>query len=221
MITRLFFAARRGDMSTEACLAHWRGEHAAIGARLPGVRAYVQNHGILADGRFLLPYPGFDIMPELDWEDLAAMDAAIDSPAHERDSVDDEANFIDVRRTGYAVTTRHVLSDGRPADDAVKLITLFRRAPNTSAQTLADALTGRYAEAVAHSGPLRHEVLITLPDREARAAFSVQAAETLWFAGTRDALAWVGSEAAASAAWLLAGVTFGCERLIARPHKIV
>ena len=97
MITRVFFGARRSDLTTEACLAHWRGTHAAIGARLPGVRAYVQNHGVLSDGRFLLPYPGFDIMPELDWDDLGAMDVAIDSPIHERDSIDDEANFIGAR----------------------------------------------------------------------------------------------------------------------------
>ena len=133
MITRVFLAPRRQDMTTEACLQHWRGHHAAIGARLPGVRAYVQNHGVLDGGRFLLPYPGFDIMPELDWDDLAAMDAAIDSPVHERDSVDDEENFIDTSRTGLAVTTRHVLVDGAPAGvEAVKLITFFRRAPAAS-----------------------------------------------------------------------------------------
>jgi len=114
MITRVFFGARRSDLTTEACLAHWRGTHAAIGARLPGVRAYVQNHGVLSDGRFLLPYPGFDIMPELDWDDLGAMDVAIDSPIHERDSIDDEANFIDTARTGYAVTTR--AARGRSAE---------------------------------------------------------------------------------------------------------
>src|SRR5438128_2411766 len=126
------FGPRRADLTTEACLAHWRGKHSAIGARLPGVRAYVQNHGVLANGRFLLPYPGFDIMPELDWDDLAAMDAAIDSQVHERDSVDDEANFIDVTRTGYAVTARHVLSDRQPKAGAVKLITLIRRAANAT-----------------------------------------------------------------------------------------
>src|SRR6476646_7879656 len=114
MITRVFFAPRRSDLTTEACLAHWRGRHAAIGATLPGVRAYVQNHGVLDGGRFLLPYPGFDIMPELDWDDIAGMDAAIDSPAHEQDSIDDEANFIDTARTGLAVTHRQVLADVTP-----------------------------------------------------------------------------------------------------------
>jgi EthD domain len=221
MITRVFLAARREDMTAEACLAHWRGEHSKIGARLPGVRAYVQNHGVLDGGRFLLPYPGFDIMPELDWDDLAAMDGAIDSQTHEHDSVDDEANFIDAGRTGYAVTTRHVLADGRPPDGSVKLISLFRRAPAAPPQGLADALTGPYASAVAASGALRHEVLVTLPDRDGKPPFAVQAVDLLWFSSPRDALAWAGSEHAAAAAWHLAGVACGSERLIARPHKIL
>jgi uncharacterized protein (TIGR02118 family) len=221
MITRVFFAARRSDLTTEACLAHWRGHHSAIGARLPGVRAYVQNHGVLAGGRFLLPYPGFDIMPELDWEDLTAMDAAIDSPTHEEDSVADEANFIDTSRTGVAVTSRHLLSDGPARPDAVKLITLLRRAPNAPESALAEALVGPYSEAVSDAGALRHEALITLADRAGRPPFSVQAIDMLWFASPEDALAWTGSDAAYRAAWQLSGVAFGAERLIARPNRVV
>lgn len=221
MITRVFIAARRSDLTTEACLAHWRGRHSAIGAKLPKVRAYVQNHGVLADGRFLLPYPGFDIMPELDWENLAAMDAAIDSSAHEEDSVSDEANFIDTSRTGVAVTERHVLSDGRTPPDAVKLITLLRRAPNSPETALSDALTGPYAAAVSKAGALRHEALITLPDRARRPPFSVQAIDMLWFATPEDALAWTRTEAAYRAAWHLSGVALGTERLIARPHRVL
>ncbi len=221
MITRVFFAARRSDLTTEACLAHWRGHHSAIGARLPKVRAYVQNHGVLESGRFLLPYPGFDIMPELDWDDVAAMDSAIDSPVHEKDSVDDEANFIDTARTGYAVTTRRVLMDLAPGPDAVKLITLLRRAPNAPEAALATALTGPYATSVAGAAPLRHEALITIPDRPGRPHFVVQAVDMLWFATPQDAIAWTTSDAAYRAAWQLAGVAAGTERLIARPHKVV
>jgi len=208
-------------MSTEDCLAHWRAHHSSIGARLPGVRRYVQNHGVLADGRFLLPYPGFDIMPELDWDDLTAMDAAIDSPVHEKDSVDDEANFIDSTRTAYSVGARHVLAGGEASDGAVKLITLLRRAPNISAARLAQALIGPYAGAVASAHPLRHEVLLTLPDREGRPAFAFQAIDIVWFSGPDDALAWTRSEAADRAAWQLAGVVVGSERLIARPNRVV
>jgi uncharacterized protein (TIGR02118 family) len=221
VITRVFVAARKQGMTTEACLQHWRGHHAAIGARLPRVRAYVQNHGVLDGGRFLLPYPGFDIMPELDWDDLGAMDAAIDSPVHERDSVDDEENFIDTARTGLAVTTRHVLSDGAAGADALKLITFLRRSPASSEEAFRDALLGGYARAVAASRPVRHELLITIPDRPNRPPFTAQAIDLMWFASPRDALAWTTSEAAHVAAWHLGGSAFGAERLIARPHKIV
>lgn len=221
MITRVFFAPRRSDLTTEACLQHWRDRHSAIGARLPRVRAYVQNHGVLAGGRFLLPYPGFDIMPELDWDDLAAMDAAIDSPVHEKDSVDDEAKFIDTTRTGLAVTKRHVLIDSLPGDDAVKLITLLRRAPNAPEPKLAEALTGSYAAGVAEAGVRRHEVLLTIAERPGRPPFSVQAIDMLWFAKPEDALAWTHSDEAHRAAWHLAGLTFGAERLIARPHRVI
>jgi hypothetical protein len=221
VITRVFIAARRLDMTPEQCLDHWRGRHAAIGARLPRVRAYVQNHGVLDGGRFLLPYPGFDIMPELDWDDLAAMDAAIDSPTHERDSVDDEANFIDTSRTGLAVTTRHVMVQGTPRPDAVKLINFMRRAPAVSEEAFHSALLGPYSAAVAESKPLRHELLITIPDRPNRPPFSAQAIDLHWFVSVHDAMAWTVSEAAGRADWQLAGLRLGTERFIARPHKIV
>jgi hypothetical protein len=221
MITRVFLAARRSDMTTEACLAHWRGHHAAIGARLPMVRSYVQNHGVLDGGRFLLPYPGFDIMPELDWDALEDMDHAIDSPVHEQDSIDDEANFIDTLRTGLAVTNRHVVDTATPAPDSVKLITFFRRAPNASDSSLHSALTGDYADAVRGTGPSRHEVLLTIPDRPGRAPFTAQAIDLLWFATPRDALVWSASDAYHRAAWSLSGVAFGSERLVARPNKVV
>lgn len=221
MITRVFIAARRHDMTTEQCLAHWRGRHASIGARLPRVRSYVQNHGVLEGGRFLLPYPGFDIMPELDWDDLAAMDAAIDSPVHEKDSIDDEANFIDTSRTGLAVTTRHVLVRGDARADAVKLITFMRRAPAVSEEDFHAALLGPYASAIAATNPMRHELLITIPDRPKRPPFTAQAIDLHWFPSALDAAAWVTSEEAHRTAWALAGVAFGRERLLARPYKIV
>jgi hypothetical protein len=221
MITRAFFAPRRKDTTSEACLAHWRGHHSGIGARLPEVRAYVQNHGVLDGGRFLLPYPGFDIMPELDWDDIQAMDRAIESPVHARDSVDDEDLFIDTSRTGLAVTIRHVLMDGAPSPEAVKLITLIRRSPMAAQEVLQTALTGAYSDAVAGAGPIRHEALIGVADRPGKPPFSVQAIDLLWFETPSDALAWTTSDAAYSAAWHLAGIAWGTERLIARPHKVL
>jgi len=74
---------------------------------------------------------------------------------------------------------------------------------------------------VARAGPLRHEVLIALPDRADRPPFGVQAIDMLWFTTPQDALAWTASEAAYRAAWNLAGVAAGTERLIARPNRVV
>lgn len=212
MITRVFLAARRQDMTTEACLAHWRGHHAQIGASLPKVRSYVQNHGVLDGGRFLLPYPGFDIMPELQWDTLEDMDAAIESPQHEQDSIDDEANFIDTSRTGLVVANRHVLADVTPKPGAVKLITFIRRAAGASDSSI-----------VGPAGPpgARHEVLLTIPDRAGRPPFTAQAVDLVWFDTPRDALGWVASEEYHRALWPLSGIAFGSERLIARPHRIV
>jgi len=221
MITRVFLAARRADMTTEACLNHWRGQHAAIGASLPRVRAYVQNHGVLDGGRFLLPYPGFDIMPELDWDSLEDMDAAIESPAHEQDSIDDEANFIDTTRTGLVVADRHVLTEVAPPSEAVKLITFLRLAPGASASSLQAALKGAFAGAVAGSTGGRHEVLLTIPDRAGRPPFTAQAIDLQWFDTPRDALAWTASDAYHRALWPLSGIAFGSERLIARPNRVV
>jgi hypothetical protein len=221
MITRTFFAPRRRDMTTAACLDHWRRHHSAIGAQLPRVRGYVQNHGVLDGGRFLLPYPGFDIMPELDWDDLADMDAAIDSPVHEKDSINDEELFIDTSRTGLAVSSRSVLVDGSPGPDPVKLITLIRRAPAATQESLRAALTGPYSAVVADSGPIRHEALLALPDRPGKPPFSFQAIDLLWFATPQDALAFTSSDTAHRAAWHLAGIAYGAERLIARPNRVV
>jgi len=212
VITRVFLAARRADMTTEACLNHWRGHHAQIGATLPKVRSYVQNHGVLDGGRFLLPYPGFDIMPELEWDSLEDMDAAIESPAHEQDSIDDEANFIDTSRTGLLVGNRRELVDAQPTPDSVKLITFFRRAPGAGDLRI-----------VGPAGPpgARHEILLSIADRAGRPPFTAQAVDILWFDTPRDALAWVASEEYHRALWPLAGFAFGTERLIARPNKVV
>lgn len=221
MITRVFFAARRRDLTTEACLEHWRGHHAEMGARLPHLRAYVQNHGVLNGGRFLLPYPGFDIMPENDWDDLTAMDGAIESPAHGVDLLSDEPRFLDTSRTSFVVTERHVLDEAESVAEPVKLITLLRRSPTASQSDFQTALLKDYSKAISDRGRFRHEVLITIPDRPGRPPFTVQGIDVLWFNTPRDAVMWTTSEIAYRAAWHLSGVAAGSERLVARPYKVL
>jgi hypothetical protein len=119
------------------------------------------------------------------------------------------------------VTTRHVLAQGSPRPDTVKLITFIRRSPAAAEHDFHSALLGPYAAAFEATGPLRHELLITIPDRPKRQPFSAQAIDLQWFASEHDALAWTASEHAHRASWQLAGLAFGSERLIARPLKIV
>jgi hypothetical protein len=221
MIARVFLAARRKDLTTEACLEYWRGPHAVLGSRLPLVRSYVQNHGVLDGGRFLLPYPGFDIIPENDFDDLKAMDTAIESHAHKQDLLEDEGRFLDTARTSIVVTQRHVLDDAPAPADSVKLITLFRRSPGAAQADFEKALLSDYAPTASVRGHLRHEMLVTVGDRVGKPPSSAQAIELLWFATPRDALLWTVSDTANRAAWFLAGAVIGCERLIARPHKVI
>lgn len=222
MITRFWLAPRRRDMSIEASQAHWRSVHGAIGRELPGLRRYVQNHGLVRDGRYLLPYPGFDICSELTWDDLAAMDAAIDAPRHARDSLDDERNFADPDRSGLCLTERRVRIDGQTGDGTVKLMTFLRRHPRASNHDLADALSGPYAAAVAAGSPLRHEQFRGLAEaHRTRGPAAFDAIDAIWLASAEDALRYLASRESAEATWRLAGRVLGTERFLVRPEPVL
>jgi hypothetical protein len=160
-------------------------------------------------------------MPENDWDDLAAMDVAIDSAAHGVDLLTDEPRFLDTSRTSFVVTERHVLEQVESAADQVKLITLLRRSATASQSDFQTALLKDYSKAISDRGRFRHEVLITIPDRAGRPPFPVQAIDVLWFNTPRDAVMWTTSEIAHQATWHLAGVAVGSERLVARPYKVI
>jgi uncharacterized protein (TIGR02118 family) len=181
-------------MSIEACQAHWRSVHRAIGRSLPGLRRYVQNQGIVRDGRYVLPYPGFDICSELTWDDRAAMDAALAAPQHLQNSLDDERNFAEPDLADVCLSERHVRIDG---DGPVRLMTFMRRHPRTSQGELAEAFSGAYAKAVSATNPLRHEQFL------GEGAFD--AIDAIWFASVEDAVRYVGSADCAEALRELAG----------------
>jgi uncharacterized protein (TIGR02118 family) len=63
---------KRADLSREEFRRYWREVHGPLGAKMPGVRKYVQNHA-LADGA---PFDGF---AEMWFDDTAAMQAALAS----------------------------------------------------------------------------------------------------------------------------------------------
>lgn len=77
---------RKQDMSRDDFRAYWRDVHGPIGARMPGVRKYVQNH-VLADGA------PFDGIAEMWFDSLADIQAAFTSEAAQ-EAARDVANFL-------------------------------------------------------------------------------------------------------------------------------
>ncbi len=77
---------RKEGMSRQEFRTYWRDVHGAIGARMPGVRHYVQNHA-LADGA------PFDGIAEMWFDSPADMQTAFTSEAAQ-DAARDVPNFL-------------------------------------------------------------------------------------------------------------------------------
>jgi uncharacterized protein (TIGR02118 family) len=74
-VTMLVFVKRRSDLSPESFHTYWRDVHGAFGARVPGVRHYVQHHvipNLYTGGR----EPVYDGVAQTWFDDLEAMRAA-------------------------------------------------------------------------------------------------------------------------------------------------
>lgn len=94
MIKLVFILHRRAGMEFDAFSRYWRETHGPIGAEMPGVRKYVQNHaGATLDGS---PLP-FDGIAEMWFDDMTSLQEALVSPAGLAALADSE-NFLDVER---------------------------------------------------------------------------------------------------------------------------
>ena len=88
-------------MSVDEFSRYWHDIHGPIGRRIPGLRRLVQSHAIRhPDG---MRPPTYDGMPELSFDDLAALQAAQQSPQWQASSADQD-NFIDKTRTALFLT---------------------------------------------------------------------------------------------------------------------
>lgn len=78
MVKAIFVAAKHPGLGLEEFFHHWEREHGRLAARVPGLRRYVQNHGL----REAYPPGGqsHDGWSELWFDDLAALRAALASP---------------------------------------------------------------------------------------------------------------------------------------------
>ncbi len=73
MTKLIVFLTKRADLTRDEFRRYWREVHGPLGAMMPGVRKYVQNH-TTSDGA------PFDGVAEMWFDDTAAMQAAFASP---------------------------------------------------------------------------------------------------------------------------------------------
>jgi uncharacterized protein (TIGR02118 family) len=102
------FIRKRSDVSVDFFQKYWSGTHAAIAARIPGNRRYVQCHarkGIYASGRS----PDYDGVPMSWFDDLAALRASSTAPEYEATRAD-EANFMAPGRIPFVVAAEREIA---------------------------------------------------------------------------------------------------------------
>ena len=221
MITRVGMAPRLRGMSVTAFQEHWRGGHARLALLIPGLRGYVQDHAVLRDGYPLLPYPGFDVCAETDFDDVASMDLGFKAPEYTEAIIRDEQDLIDKTRFSLVLAERRVRMNVSPPEGSVKLLIFLRAHPAYARESFLEAFLGPYAEAVGRAVTGRHEQLITLIEAHSnRQPPACDAIDIIWFIGPDDALAFLRSKMAQEASLELAGRAFGAERLIARPLRM-
>ena len=192
MIVRVGCAPREASLSFEAFQEHWASEHGALAGTIPGLRGYVQNHAVLADGQPLLPYVGFDACSELSFDSLEAMDEGFASEHYRTNVTADEKVLVDKTRFGMLLTERRVLREGTPGKGAVKLLTFLTEDRDSDA-----------GESV------RHEQLVVIPGaHDGRIPPFASLVDILWFSSVDDALAFAENDGEA-------------RRLLARELRIV
>jgi uncharacterized protein (TIGR02118 family) len=207
VITRVGMAPRAAGLSYEQFASHWRTQHATVASALPGMRAYVQNHAILAGGRPLLPYPGFDACSQLVFDDEAGMEAALATRTPDSELRQDELRMIEPARLMAVIATPETVLEGSALpDSAVKLMTFVRAAPAVDPDALGSRLDAT-AQATGTAGGtiLRRERLTAILGASAEATPAwCDAIDVIWFAGAEGALAYLASPVSDDEDWRLA-----------------
>jgi uncharacterized protein (TIGR02118 family) len=107
MIKVVYCITKKTGMTAAEFFHYWRHIHAPLGARIPGLRRFVQSHAVEVgkDARA----GDFDGMAELWFENIEALLAARQSPEWQA-STADEANFIDHKKVAYFVSEEHEIA---------------------------------------------------------------------------------------------------------------
>lgn len=147
MIKGFALLTKKPGLSGEQFHSHWRGIHAQLALRIPGLRRYVQSHrlpGLSAS----FPASPFEGAAEVWYDNLAAALAMRDSPEYLEGAYKDEPNFIDQPALRWLATQEHVVVAGAPiAKDAqyVKGLFLVKRKPGSSVAEFQDYWRTKHA----------------------------------------------------------------------------
>jgi len=97
-------------MPRDEAVRHWREVHGALGAKVPGIRRYVQNHWLHPVGEYSVEPGGtaFDGHSEVWFDDEAAFEAAMESPEW-AEMVADAPNFFSATTMVGAVVDEYVV----------------------------------------------------------------------------------------------------------------
>lgn len=106
MIKLVYCFRKRPGMSDEKFARYWHEVHAPLGARIPGLRRFVQSRALEPPGD--ARRPDYDGVAELWFDDLEALAVARRSPEWAA-STADEANFLDPASTAYLVSEERVV----------------------------------------------------------------------------------------------------------------
>ena len=108
MIKLVYCISKKAGLTDQEFFDYWEKTHGPIGARIPGLRRFVQSRRIIVPGD--KHKPDYDGMVELWFDDVDALLAARRSPEWKA-STEDEANFIDHNKVAYFVSEERLLID--------------------------------------------------------------------------------------------------------------
>lgn len=101
---------RKAGMPLGDFRKYWIETHGSLGAKLPGLRRYVQSH--LVDEAYLYAEPAFDGVAQLWFDSVAAMKASFESAAG-KDLTADGPKFIDNAKLRLFVAQEHIVVASR------------------------------------------------------------------------------------------------------------
>lgn len=131
MIKAIYFLKRKPGMDLNEFRSYWRGRHAELVCKIPGLRSYTQCHTI--DSIYQKKEPVWDGIAELGYDDLDTMRRIANLPETVA-ATEDTANFADTTRGGGLLTVEVVQLDGPIKPTGVKMAGFATRKPGMEPQ---------------------------------------------------------------------------------------